>query len=510
MLPEGAHDRHSVTLPAKNRYSFRSSIGISMLRRSVLIFLLAGVLFPTHLPAAFHLMSIKEVFPGTAAAPNARYVMLQMYAAGQSFVAGHPVIFYDATGAQTNMFTFTNNVAIGSDQATILIATTEAQALFGITPDLTMTAAAMIPAGGKVCFDAFDCVSWGNYSGSTSGVGNPFNPSGGLTQGEAARRRIDIAGSPTTLDLADDTNDSANDFLFAFPGPRNNLNQTTTTAPTSTTLTSSSNPSNFGDTVTFTATVTPSAAAGSVTFKDGDAVIGSVPLVSGSSQSMSMLTAGAHSITALYGGSSQHQPSLSPLLMQIVNSGTPAAPTIFSATATSTSSVALSWAASGGATMYEVHRSTSVSGMYTLSVTTGNTSAMDGLPLNANTTYLYKVRAVGSSGSSPFSTVDAATTTTFDDPAPTGVVIKATHITQARTAVSAMRVAAALAPATFTDSSLSGVVIKAEHITELRDALDAARSAIGLPPIVYVDPTITPGVTTVKAGHVLQVRSGTQ
>jgi len=84
------------------------------------------------------------------------------------------------------------------------------------------------------------------------------------------------------------------------------------------------------------------------------------------------------------------------------------------------------------------------------------------------------------------------------------------HITQARTAVSAMRVAAALAPATFTDSFLSGVVIKAEHITELRNALDAARSAIGLPPIVYVDPTITPGVTTATAGHVLQIRSGTQ
>jgi hypothetical protein len=374
-----------------------------------------------------------------------------------------------------------------------------------------MTAAAMIPAGGKVCFDTVDCMSWGNYSGSTSGVGNPFNPSGGLTQGEAARRRTDVAGSPTTLEFADDTNDSANDFVVAFPGPKNNANQTTTTAPTSTTLLSSLNPSNVGDAVTFTATVTPSAATGSVTFKDGEAVLGSVPLISGSaSHSTSLLTASAHSITALYGGSSQHQPSISPVLMQIVNSGTLTAPTMLSATAAGTSSVALSWASSSGATMYEVYRSTSVSGMYTLSVTTSNTSAMDGLPLNANTTYLYKVRAVGSSGSSPFSTVDAATTTTFDDTSLTGVVIKAVHITQARTAVSAMRVAAELAPATFTDSSLNGVVIKAEHIAELRNALDAARSAIGLPPIVYVDPTLTPGVTTVQAGHVSQVRGGTQ
>ena len=169
-----------------------------MLRRSGLFILLAAVLFPTHLPAAFHLMKIKEVFPGTAAAPNARYVMLQMYATGQNFVAGHYVAFYDATGAETERFTFTDSVANGQNQRTILIATAEAQAFFGITADLIMTAAAMMPAGGKVCFDAIppDCVSWGNYSGSASGVGNPFNPSGGLTQGQAARRRTDIAGSP--------------------------------------------------------------------------------------------------------------------------------------------------------------------------------------------------------------------------------------------------------------------------------------------------------------------------
>ena len=273
---------------------------------------------------------------------------------------------------------------------------------------------------------------------------------------------------------------------------------------------SSSNPSTAGNTVTFTATVTP-AATGSVTFKDGEAVLGNVPLVSGSaSLATATLTAGAHSITALYGGSSLHQPSLSPVLIAGRQCGD----------AGGSNNVCgdrgghcQRCAELGGVERshdVQVHRSTSVFGMYTLSVATSDTSAVDGLPLNANTTYLYKIRAFGASGSSPFSTVDAATTTTFDDTSLTGVVIKAVHITQARTAVSAMRVAAALAPATFTASSLSGVVIKAEHITELRNALDEARSAIGLPPIVYVDPTLTPGVTRVKAGHVLEVRSGTQ
>ena len=481
-----------------------------MLRRSGLLFFLAAILFPTQLPAAFHFMSIKEVFPGTAAAPDARYVMLQMYTSGQNFVTGHSIIFYDAAGVELNRFTFSDIVGNGSDQATILIATAEAQAFFGLTPDLMMSAAAMAPAGGKVCFDSIDCVSWGSYSGSSAGSGNPFNPSGGLTQGQAAQRRMDIAGSPTMLDGADDTNDSANDFRPVPPVPRNNAGQFTTTTPTSTALMSSANPSNAGQTVTFTATVSPSA-AGSVTFKDGAAALGTVALLNSSaSLSTNTLTTGTHSITALYNGSAQHQPSLSPVVMQVVNTGTLAAPTNFVATATGASSVALSWAASSGATSYEVYRSTSLSGVYTLSAAAGGTSAMDDLPLNVNTTYLYKVRAVGPSGSSSFSTVDAATTTTFDDADLTGVAIKAVHMTQARTAVSAMRVAAELAPATFTDASLTGVVIQALHVTELRNALDAARSAIGLPAIVYVDSTITPGVTTVKTSHVLQVRSGTQ
>ena len=36
--------------------------------------------------ASFHLMRIMEVFPGTVSAPNAQYVMIRSYAAGQKFL----------------------------------------------------------------------------------------------------------------------------------------------------------------------------------------------------------------------------------------------------------------------------------------------------------------------------------------------------------------------------------------------------------------------------------------
>lgn len=76
---------------------------------------------------------------------------------------------------------------------------------------------------------------------------------------------------------------------------------------TTTTLTSSENPSTFGDTVTFTATVGSAAAAaptGNITLKDGKTIVGTVPLINGQAQiSTSLLATGGHTLTATYAGS---------------------------------------------------------------------------------------------------------------------------------------------------------------------------------------------------------------
>ncbi len=175
--------------------------------------------------AAFHLMMVVAVFPGFASSPNAQYVALQMYFPGQNFVTGHAVHVFNAAGTEIGTFTFPATLPNGADQASILIATTEAQALFGVTADLIMTPL-IAASGGKACFDGPtppDCVAWGNYTGSPTGVGNPFSP-GGLTLGLVAHRRLD-RGTPGILDLADDTDDSAVDFVAAVPAPRNNANE---------------------------------------------------------------------------------------------------------------------------------------------------------------------------------------------------------------------------------------------------------------------------------------------
>jgi chitodextrinase len=187
----------------------------------------------------------------------------------------------------------------------------------------------------------------------------------------------------------------------------------------------------------------------------------------------------------------------------------PGAPSNLVATASSTSSVSLSWSAgSGSIDHYEIQRATSKNGPFTTLSNTTSLSFTDS-SLSSTTTYIYRVRAVDANGNySDFSNTDIATTVVFtDDPLVAGTtLVKAVHITELRAAVNAVRAAAGLSAATWTDSSLTNVEIKAVHISELRSALDAARSALGLSTGGYTDSTLTPGSTIVKAVHVTELR----
>ena len=101
---------------------------------------------------------------------------------------------------------------------------------------------------------------------------------------------------------------------------------------TTTTVTSDLNPSNIGDSVTFTATVTTSGSntpTGTVTFKDGNTQLGTGilggPVGNGVINSASAtfttssLLAGTHAITAAYGGDTNNAASTSSPLNQTVN-----------------------------------------------------------------------------------------------------------------------------------------------------------------------------------------------
>lgn len=180
------------------------------------------------------------------------------------------------------------------------------------------------------------------------------------------------------------------------------------------------------------------------------------------------------------------------------------------ATATSSSQVVVSWSRVDAATSYDIFVTTSLSAGFgnTPAASTSNTSFIFS-NLTANTSYLYKVRAVNNMTPSSLTPLDAATTVALtDDPIiPGSTTVKVAHITELRTAANALRTAANLAAYTFTDSSLSaGVTIKAAHINDLRTAINEARSALGLPAFTYTD-SITAQSTTIRAVHITDLRT---
>jgi hypothetical protein len=87
-------------------------------------------------------------------------------------------------------------------------------------------------------------------------------------------------------------------------------------------LASSQNPSNLGQSVTFTATVTPQfsgTVTGTVTFYDGTTTLKTVSVSGGTARyRTSTLASGTHSITATYNGSTNFTGS-SASLSQTVN-----------------------------------------------------------------------------------------------------------------------------------------------------------------------------------------------
>ena len=97
-------------------------------------------------------------------------------------------------------------------------------------------------------------------------------------------------------------------------------------APTTTSLTSSENPAPSAAAVTLTATVTGPGATptGMVAFLDGTATLGIASLdPSGrASLTLSSLTLGAHSLTAVYGGDAGHAGSTSAMLSETISAAT--------------------------------------------------------------------------------------------------------------------------------------------------------------------------------------------
>jgi hypothetical protein len=203
--------------------------------------------------------------------------------------------------------------------------------------------------GQSVTFTATVAGSGGTPTGTVTfsvdgGAGTPATLNGG--QAIFTTSTLPIGTHNITATYGGDTN-------FAASSTASPLMQTVNQRSTTTTVASSANPSTFGQSVTFTATVTGSGGLtpmGTVTFSV-DGVVGSpINLTNGqASFSTAALTIGSHKITATYAGDANFTGSnntASPLVQNVntvpttttltssANPSTPTQPVIFTATVT--------------------------------------------------------------------------------------------------------------------------------------------------------------------------------
>ena len=169
------------------------------------------------------------------------------------------------------------------------------------------------------------------YDGSTSLGTGTVNSSGQATF------------TTSTLSVGTHTIKAAYSGDSTYPAANSaTLTQTVTTATVTVSLTSSNDPSLVGQSVTFTATVTPPSGnslkpSGTVTFYDGSTSLGTGTInTSGQATfATSALSAGSHSITAKYAGDSNFNTATSPVLTQTVNAAATATVTLTSSSSTS-------------------------------------------------------------------------------------------------------------------------------------------------------------------------------
>jgi hypothetical protein len=135
------------------------------------------------------------------------------------------------------------------------------------------------------------------------------------TTGTIAGTPTSAAGTPYRFNV------SVQDSNGATAAANEEIAVQTSSPATTTVLTSSTNPARYGQTVTLTATVAPSAATGKATFYDGTAFVGEGTLSGGvATFSTSALNTGTRQLEARYDGSGGYAPSLSPAFSEAVAS----------------------------------------------------------------------------------------------------------------------------------------------------------------------------------------------
>src|SRR5579871_5140611 len=229
------------------------------------------------------------------------------------------------------------------------------------------------------------------------------------------------------------------------------------TSSTTTTLAATPSSATLGQPVTLTATISPSSATGTVTFKDGSAALGSTTLTSGiATYTTSTLSAGSHTLTAVYGGDAKNAISTSsPVTVSVVLSTTTMALTVTPVTAAPGQAV----------TMTATVTPATATGAVTFK--DGTAALGTGTLTNGVATYTTAVLTAGSHTLTAIYAGDSANTSSTSNP-----VIETIGLAPTTTALTVNPTSAALGQnialtATVTPSTATGVITFQDGLTAL-------------------------------------------
>lgn len=224
-------------------------------------------------------------------------------------LGGHSITAQYA--ASTNFKASTSSAVtqqVNQDGSTVALASSVNPSTFGdsviFTATVTQASTGGVPTGAVTFLDG----------ASTLGTGN-LNAAGQATFTTSA---LTGGSHSITASYAGDTNHTG--------GASGALAQVVKKVASGTALVSTTNPSVFGQSVTFTATITTVngvPATGTVTFFDGASTLGTGPLNGAgvATLSTSALSVTTHAITAQYGGDTNYATSTSAVVNQVVDQG---------------------------------------------------------------------------------------------------------------------------------------------------------------------------------------------
>ena len=244
----------------------------------------------------------------------------------------------------------------------------------------------------------------------------------GVTTATFATSTLSVATHPVTAVYGGDPNFQ--------PAVSNAVNYVVGQAATTTAIASSNNPSVFGQNITLTATVSATAPGagtptGTVTFKDGAAILGTGALNNGvATFATSSLSVNTHSLTAVYGSDTNFAASTSGAVSQVVGQATTAAvlassanPSVFGQSVTLTATITVTAPGAGSVTGQTVSfmEGATVVGTGTLNASGIATFATSGLSVAShNLTVIYAGNAslAGSTSGTLTQVVNASATNT--------------------------------------------------------------------------------------------------